>query len=139
MKRRRLLATIGGGLSTGLSGCQRSSDDGRTTTTPAPEPSSLTIRVVNRDDATHDVTVRLAVSTPGEDRFDFFRIEDVEPGVSRTDGPRELPAGAYELRLEVPLGSPTIRWTGRECTEKLVVVRFVENGVELADRCPSEE
>jgi hypothetical protein len=139
MRRRRLCATLGAGVCGLLAGCSVSSDDPATTTTAAPEPSRLRLRVENEDTAVNGLTARLAVTTGDVDRYEFFTVSDVALGATRTTSARDLPAGRYELRLEFDLGSSTIRWTGRECADKLVVVRFTDEGVVVSDRCPADE
>lgn len=78
------------------------------------------------------------MTTDGPDSSVLFEITDVEPGATRTLDPRDPSSGSYELEIRVPLGSPVVRWTAAACAEKLVVVRFTETGIEIADRCPGE-
>ncbi|QSG07384.1 hypothetical protein [Halapricum desulfuricans] len=52
------------------------------------------------------------VRTAGADRYEFFRLTDIEPGTSRGADPRDLEAGTYELGVELPLGATTIGWAG---------------------------
>lgn len=135
--RRRLVTAIGTGLAAGLAGCSIS-DDPATATPTGVAPSRLRIRVVNETDSAREVSVSLTSITPEADRYEFFAVTGVEPGATRTTDPRELPAGRYELELEFDLGGATIRWTGRDCADKLVVVRYTSDGVVVSDRCESE-
>lgn len=135
MRRRTLLSSLGAGFATGLAGCSETREE--TTTTVSPERSVLRIRVENNEDTPRDVSFQLQVTTPGPDNAYLFRITDVQPGSTRTTDPRELDAGEYELQVRLPLGSTTIRWTGVECSEKLVVIRFTESGEVVSDRCPA--
>jgi hypothetical protein len=142
VNRRELLATVGtGALAGALAGCSGAPTDGGTTTPPPVESSSrLRIRVENEGTEVHTITFRIRVTRQdGPDQFNFFTVDDVEPGQTRTPGARPLPPGRYALTVELPLGSPTIQWTGDECSEKLVVIRFTESGIQLTDRCPAEE
>jgi len=132
--RRRLVATLGASLAAGLAGCSIS-DGPATATSTEIAPSRLRVRVVNETDTAREVSVRLTSTTPDADRYEFFEITDVEPGATRTTDPRELPAGRYELELAFALDSATLRWTGRECRDKLVVVRYTPDSVVVSDRC----
>jgi len=136
--RRRLLSGVGVALTASVAGC---SEPGETTTTTRepPESTTLRIRVENHDTTIHDATFRLLVTTDDADRYELFEVADLAAGEQRTLDDRELPAGEYELEIDLPLGTPTIRWTASECVEKLVVVRFTESGFEISGRCPSAE
>lgn len=134
MYRRRVLAVLGAGLTTGgLAGCTAPGE--QATSTPTPRPSRLRTRVKNDSDEIHDVTFRLDVRTAGADRYEFFRLTAIEPGTTREVNQRDLEAGTYELAVELPPGATTIGWAGHECAEKLVVVRFTGGGTEVGGRC----
>lgn len=138
MERRDLLVGVIGTVTVGaLTGC---SESGETeTTSPRPQPSRLEIRVENEGEQSRDVTFRLNVQTSGADRYEFFELSSVQPGTTREADPRDLQAGSYELVIELPLGSTTIQWTGRECADKLIVITFTRDGEVISDRCPANE
>jgi hypothetical protein len=136
MDRREVLVAVGAGLAVGTAGCLDATDT--PTTTPAPSESTLRIRVENETDATQEVTFQLDVTSPGPDTAFVFGFRNVEPGTTRTSE-RELDAGRYELEVTFPLGGTTVRWTGNECAETLVVIRFTDSGVVVSDRCPGSE
>jgi hypothetical protein len=135
MHRRAILSAAGAALSAGLAGC--AGEDGATPS-PAPAASTLRIRVENEAETLRDVRFQLDVTTPGADTTYLFEFSGVESGATRTVE-RALAAGTYRLRATLPKGSTTIEWSGRECAEKLVVIRFTAAGEEvISDRCTSE-
>ena len=136
MHRRRLLSLGVAGLATGIAGCQSSTEE--PTSTPTPSESLLRIRVENETDTTREVSFQLDVTTPGPDTGYLFGLRDVQPGTTR-ETERDLPAGRYELRIEFDSGETTIQWSGNECSEKLVTIRYTDRGIVFSDRCPESE
>lgn len=136
MNRREFLLMGAAGLATGISGCQNSSDT--PTSTPTPSESLLRIRVENETDTTREVSFQLDVTTPGPDTGYLFGLQDIQPGTTRRTE-RDLAAGRYELRVKFDEGETTIQWSGNECSEKLVVIRFTDRGIVVSDRCPGNE
>lgn len=121
------------GLSTAVAGCQNSTET--PTPTPTPAESVLHIRVENETDTQRDVSFQLDVTASGPDNTYLFHVADIEPGTTRRTS-RELEGGSYELRVTIGGDGTTIRWSGNECSEKLVVIRFTETGTVISDRCP---
>ena len=124
------------GLGTGIAGCQTETDTPTPTATPA--ESLLRIRVENETDTTRSVSFQLDVESPGPDTGYLFGLHDIEPGETRRSE-RDLAAGRYELRITFDEGETTMQWSGNECSEKLVVVRYTGRGIIFSDRCSGNE
>lgn len=136
MHRREYLVMGAAGLATGIAGCQ---DEGSTPTpTPTPSESLLRIRIENETDTTRNVSFQLDVESPGPDTGYLFGLEDIEPGTTRRTE-RDLAAGRYQLRIKFDEGETAMQWSGNECSEKLVVVRFTDRGIIFSDRCSGNE
>ena len=141
VNRRSLLALAGTTVATTLAGC---SDSGPSEPTPTPEPaeSELRLSVTNNADAAHDVRFVLRVTQARITTVEAFEFTGIEPGESRTMDPQELPAGEYELEMEIsePLMLSSVsRWTGRDCPVKEIELELREDGLRKLDACPDDQ
>jgi len=138
--RRSVLALAGTAVVTAVAGC---SDSGPSepTKTADPAPSELRLSVTNDAETAHDVRFVLRITRSQSTTVEAFELTGIEPGESRRRDPQELPAGDYELEMELsePLSLSSVsRWTGRTCPVKSIELELRENGLRKRDACPDD-
>jgi len=140
VNRRSLLALAGTTVTTAVAGCS-DSEPSVPTATPQPAPSELRLTVINNAESAHDVRFVLRVTQNQSTIVEAFELTGIEPGETRTRDPQELPAGEYELEMEIsePLSLSSVsRWAGRTCPVKEIEFELRENGLRKRDTCPDD-
>ncbi|WP_262179930.1 hypothetical protein [Haloarcula laminariae] len=142
MQRRSLLATVGTGIATAVAGC---ADDGSESPTPTPTPgpaeSELRLSVENTSSTVQDVGFLLRTTRGNSTTVEAFELTDIGPGETRTRDPQELPAGTYELEVELRTLSmrTTSDWAGRDCPVKDIDLELRADGFRFRDACPDTD
>jgi len=125
---------------TAVAGCS-DSEPSEPTATPQPAPSELRLTVSNNAESAHDVQFVLRITENRSTTVEAFEFTGIEPGETRSRDPQELPAGEYELEMEIsePLSLSSVsRWAGRTCPVKEIELELRENGLRKRDACPDD-
>jgi len=123
-----------------VAGCS-DSEPSEPTATPEPAPSELRLTVINNAESAHDVRFVLRITQNQATTVEAFEFTGIEPGEIRTRDPQELPAGEYELEMEIsePLSLSSVSgWAGRTCPVKEIELELRENGLRKRGACPDD-